>query len=140
MAFQIIGEHFWVGNGTGGYYQAYQEKYDQNKFFQEQEYRQRSHNMFLSYWIDFGLIGMLFICYALISPIFLEHKTRSFILQVFLLIVLLSFMNEDTLNNHDAISFFAFLYPLFLYNPTKSHPEEEAPSLTLPRKGRELNS
>jgi hypothetical protein len=121
MAIQIIGEHFWFGNGTGGYYEAYQAKYNQNKFFQNQEYRQRSHNMFLSYWIDFGLIGMCYICFALIAPVFLERKTKSFLLLIFLLIVLISFMNEDTLNNHDAISFFAFFYPLFLYSsPSKS--------------------
>lgn len=120
MAFQIIRERFWFGNGTGGYYLAYQEKYDQNKFFQDAEYRQRSHNMFLSYWIDFGLIGMCYICFALVAPVFLERKTRSFLLLTFLLIVFISFMNEDTLNNHDAISFFAFFYPLYLYSPSKS--------------------
>lgn len=116
MAIQIIKENFWFGTGTGGYYHAYQEKYDQNKFFLNQKYRQRSHNMFLSYWIDFGLIGMCYICFALAAPVFLERKTKSFLLLIFLLIVLISFMNEDTLNNHDAISFFAFFYPLYLYS------------------------
>ncbi|MFA5330731.1 MAG: O-antigen ligase family protein, partial [Prolixibacteraceae bacterium] len=141
MAFQIIRENFWFGNGTGGYYVAYQEKYDQNKFFQDQKYRQRSHNMFLSYWIDFGIVGLIYICFALFSPVFFERKTKSFLLLVFLFIVVLSFLNEDTLNNHDAISFFAFLYPLFLYsNPSKSPQwgdSKEAPSLTLPRRGSE---
>ena len=116
MAIQIIKENFWFGNGTGGYYEAYQTKYNQNKFFQSQEYRQRSHNMFLSYWIDFGLIGMCYICFAFVAPVFLERKIRSFLLLIVLLIVLISFMNEDTLNNHDAISFFAFFYPLYLYS------------------------
>ena len=116
MAHNIIGDRFWFGHGTGGYYMAYQDEYNQNHFFKNQDYRQRSHNMFLSYWIDFGIVGMIYICFALIAPIFLEHKGRSFLLLVFMLIVLLSFMNEDTLNNHDAISFFAFFYPLYLYS------------------------
>jgi len=116
MAWQIIGENFWFGNGTGGYYVAYQAKYDQNKFFQEKDYRQRSHNMFLSYWIDFGLFGLVYICFALVAPIFWERKTKNYLLLVFFLIVLISFMNEDTLNNHDAISFFSFFYPLYLYS------------------------
>ncbi len=116
MAFEIIQENFWFGHGTGGYYKAYQEKYDQNKFFQKQDYRQRSHNMFLSYWIDFGLIGLVYICFALVYPIILERKATSFLLMVFFLIVVISFMNEDTLNNHDAISFFSFFYPLYLYS------------------------
>ena len=124
MAGSIITENFWFGNGTGGYYPAYQEKYDQNKFFQSQHYRQRSHNMFLSYWIDFGLVGLIFICFALVYPIFVERKTRSFLLMIFFLIVLISFMNEDTLNNHDAITFFAFFYPLHLYSLiSKSSPK-----------------
>lgn len=131
MAFQIIRERFWFGNGTGGYYEAYQEKYDQNKFFQDAEYRQRSHNMFLSYWIDFGLIGMCYICFALVAPVFLERKAKSFLLLIFLLIVFISFMNEDTLNNHDAISFFAFFYPLYLYGliPNPS-PKEKGDRVT----------
>jgi len=116
MAFGIIDDRFWLGHGTGGYYEAYQAEYNQNHFFQKQEFRQRSHNMFLSYWIDFGIIGMIYICFALIYPIVLERKSRSFLLLVFLFIVLLSFLNEDTLNNHDAISFFALFYPLFLYS------------------------
>jgi O-antigen ligase len=120
MAFQIIKENFWIGTGTGGYYMSYKQKYDQNQFFKDQQFRQRSHNMFLSYWIDFGIIGLIYICFALFAPVFMEQKLRSFLMLIFLLIVLLSFMNEDSLNNHDAISFFAFFYPLYLYSPSKS--------------------
>jgi hypothetical protein len=128
MAFQIIKENFWFGTGTGGYNAAYQKKYDQNKFFQEQKFRQRSHNMFLSYWIDFGIIGLSYICFALFAPVFIERKTSHFLMMVFLMIVLLSFLNEDSLNNHDAISFFAFLYPVYLYSliPNPSPKEKGA--------------
>jgi len=135
MAFQIIRENFWLGTGTGGYYMAYQEKYDQNKFFKDQQFRQRSHNMFLSYWIDFGFIGLIYICFALFAPVFIERKTKSFLLMVFLLIVLISFLNEDTLNNHDAVSFFAFLYPLYLYGLI---PNPSPASTSSATKGREL--
>lgn len=126
MAIAIIKEDFWLGKGTGGYYPAYEEKYNQNQFFKGQEYRQRSHNMFLSYWIDFGLIGMCYICFALIAPVFVEHKTRSFLLLTFLLIVLLSFLNEDTLNNHDAITFFSLFYPLYLCSKHENPNEDES--------------
>jgi hypothetical protein len=122
MAFQIIKENFWLGTGTGGYDLAYQKKYDQNKFFKEQKFRQRSHNMFLSYWIDFGVIGLIYICFALFSPVFIERQTKNYLLMVFLFIVLLSFLNEDSLNNHDAISFFAFLYPLYLFSSPIPNP------------------
>lgn len=117
IALQIIDDNVWFGHGTGGYYEAYQQKYNQSKYFRNQKYRQRSHNMFLSYWIDFGLVGLLYICYALVAPVFLEKQQHNFLLLVFLFVVVLSFLNEDTLNNHDAISFFAFFYPLYLYNP-----------------------
>lgn len=122
IALQIIGEDLWFGHGTGGYYKAYQQKYNQNKFFQDEEYRQRSHNMFLSYLIDFGLLGLAYLCYALVAPVFLEKQSKNFLLLVFLFVVFLSFLNEDTLNNHDAISFFAFFYPLFLYNSPIPNP------------------
>lgn len=117
IALQVIGENLWFGHGTGGYYRAYEQKFNGSKFFAGQKFRQRSHNMFLSYWIDFGLIGMLYICFALVAPVFLEHRARNFLLMIVLLVVFISFLNEDTLNNHDAISFFAFFYPLYLFSP-----------------------
>jgi O-antigen ligase len=125
MGIQIVSEDFWFGKGTGGYYPAYEERYNKSKFFHDKIYRQRSHNMFLSYWIDFGIIGMLYICFALIAPVFIEHKTKSFLLKVFLLIVFISFFNEDTLNNHAAIYFFAYLYPLYLYSDHEKFKEDK---------------
>jgi hypothetical protein len=115
IAWQIIREHFWVGTGTGGYFKAYQEKYDQNPYFKDEQFRQRSHNMFLCYWVDYGLIGLGFICFAFTYPVFREKKQKSFLLLIFLFIVLLSCLNEDTLANHDGITFFATLYAVFLF-------------------------
>lgn len=116
MAITIIGKQPWFGHGTGGYYLAYQEEYNKNKFFPPGAYRQRSHNMILSYMIDFGIVGTIYICFALVAPVFIENKKKSALLITFLLIVFISFINEDSLNNHDAISFFAFFYPLYLYS------------------------
>lgn len=122
IALQVIRENFWFGTGTGGYFPAYQKKYDEHPFFSEQKFRQRSHNMFLSYWVDFGLIGLIFICFAYSYPVFRQRKTKSYLLLTFGLIVLLSFLNEDTLNNHDAITFFAFFYSLFLFGKYEDVP------------------
>jgi Ca2+/Na+ antiporter len=71
--------------------------------------------MFLCYWVDYGLIGLGFICFAFTYPVFREKKQKSFLLLIFLFIVLLSCLNEDTLANHDGITFFATLYAVFLF-------------------------
>lgn len=126
MAFRIIEKSLWFGHGTGGYFSAYQDEYNNSPFFQEQEYRQRSHNMFLSYLVDFGLFGLLFICFALFYPVIIEQKTRDYLMLIFLLIIVLSFLNEDTLNNHDGVTFFAFFYPLYLFNSLKNPTSENA--------------
>lgn len=128
MALNIIRERPWFGHGTGGYYLAYQKEYDRSKFFPPGIYRQRSHNMIFSYMIDFGIIGAIYICYALVAPVYSENKRKSFLLITFLLVVSISLINEDTLNNHDAISFFAFFYPLFLYS------DHEKPSHSISQK------
>lgn len=125
IAVQVIRENFWFGTGTGGYYQAYQKKYDEHPFFSAPTYRQRSHNMWLSYWVDFGLIGLLFVCFAYTYPVWRQGKQRSFLLLTFSLIVLLSCINEDTLNNHDAITFFAFFFSLFLFANYENGPLTE---------------
>ncbi len=125
IAVQVIRENFWFGTGTGGYYQAYQKKYDDHPFFSAPTYRQRSHNMWLSYWVDFGLFGLLFVCFAYTYPVFRQGKQRSFLLLTFSLIVLLSCINEDTLNNHDAITFVAFFFSLFLFSKYENGPLAE---------------
>ena len=122
IACQVIKENFWFGAGTGGYFPAYQKKYDEHPFFNEQKFRQRSHNMFLSYWVDFGLIGLIYILFAYVYPVFRQRKTKSFLLLSFSLIVLISFLNEDTLNNHDAITFFAFFFSLYLFSNYEPEP------------------
>lgn len=130
MALTIIGKHPWFGHGTGGYFMAYQEEYNKNKFFPPGVYRQRSHNMILSYLIDFGIIGTIYICFSLVAPVFIENKRKSALLVTFLLIVFISFINEDSLNNHDAISFFAFFYPLYLYS---DHEKPDLATADLPQ-------
>jgi len=125
IAWSVIREHFWLGTGTGGYRPAYEKKYDEHPFFKDPKFRQRSHNMFLSYWVDFGLIGLFFICFAYVYPVFRQNKQKSYLLLMFSLIVLLSFLNEDTLNNHDAIVFFTFFYSLFIFSKYENGPLTE---------------
>jgi hypothetical protein len=57
----------------------------------------------------------MIIILAFFIPVFIEHKWSSFYLVMIITIVLLSFLNEDTLETQIGVTFSAFFYTLFLW-------------------------
>jgi hypothetical protein len=47
-------------------------------------------------------------------PVFLEGKRGDYFFWMFLMVGSFSMLNEDTLETHTGVSFFAFFYALFL--------------------------
>jgi hypothetical protein len=112
--FQIAGENFWIGVGTGDVARAFETYYDNSDSQLKEKYRLRAHNQYLTYLITFGFIGFCWFMVALVWPVFLEKKWKDYLFVVFFIIGLMSMMNEDTLETHTGNSYFAFFYALFL--------------------------
>lgn len=110
----IINSNFWTGVGTGDVAQAFKKQYKEDQSQLSEQWQLRAHNQFLTFFITFGLIGFIIISVALIYPILNKIRNNYFLI-LFSIIGFLSFLNEDTLETHAGISFFAFFYALFLY-------------------------
>jgi len=113
-AFGIIRENILFGVGTGDVVNAYKEYYNRSGSSLSNPWRLRAHNQFLTFLLTYGIFGFLWIIISLLYPVFLEGKRRDYFLLMFLMVGLFSMLNEDTLETHTGISFFAFFYALFL--------------------------
>ena len=122
-ATRIIKRYFWFGTGTGDVNKEFYHQYTVDKSPLKYEWRHRTHNQLITFFVTFGLIGFLFILFAIFTPPILEKKYSYFLFTIFFLIGILSMLNEDTLETHVGASFFAFFYSFFLF----SSPDSDEP-------------
>ncbi len=113
-AIGIIRENPLFGVGTGDVRMAYEEYYERMGSPLYERWRLRAHNQFLTFLVTYGIAGFLWIMFSLLYPVYLEEKRNNYFIWMFLMIGLLSMLNEDTLETHTGVSFFAFFYALFL--------------------------
>lgn len=115
---RIFARNFWFGVGTGDIQDEFSLDYQLNESRLSKENRHRTHNQFFAFAISFGLIGFLIVMIALFFPVLkLWHKDFAFM--IFIIIILLSFLNEDTLETQTGVTFFAFFYSIFLFGKNK---------------------
>ena len=114
-SFHIIGQHPWFGVGTGDVPQAFSQAYDEIHSPLKAEFRFRAHNQYLAIAVAFGLVGLAFFLFVLFYPWFSSRKNHTYLYMVFLSIMLLSMLPEDTLETQAGVSMFAFFEALLLF-------------------------
>jgi hypothetical protein len=114
----IAWENKWIGVGTGDVEYAFNSYYEKVDSPLRNERRRRAHNQFLTFAITFGIAGFGICMLSLIYPVFRLKKWRSYMVVVFALIILLSMLNEDTLETTTGSVFFALFYGLFIFGPS----------------------
>ncbi|SHF97199.1 O-Antigen ligase [Mariniphaga anaerophila] len=114
----LIKENPLFGIGTGNWVKEYNEVYDRMETKLLPEKRGPSHNQYLNYLVKFGLIGFLWIIFAILYPVFrLGHRT-NFTFILFLIAYAFANLGDANLESHMGLSFFVFFYSLFLWNST----------------------
>ena len=108
-----IRTHPWFGVGTGDVKDAFQQ------VLQETEspidgILVRSHNQYISFCMAFGIIGLTVILFSLLYPPFATQK-KTMLYGIFLLIMLISMLTDDSLERQDGVSLFAIFNNLFLF-------------------------
>jgi hypothetical protein len=115
-ALYIIKRNFWFGIGTGNFKDAYQNAYiNMGSKLNEENYGM-THNQYLSYWIKFGLFGLIFILFALF---FTAHKKRLFkngLFVLFFMYMLIANLGDTNWETHLGLSLFVFFFSLFLWH------------------------
>ena len=113
IAKDIIKEHFWFGVGTGDVQKEYNKIYDTRYRNIPEHWRRRAHNQFLTFWITFGIIGLVIILLAFFIPVARRLRSSGYLGYIFLLISILSMLNEDTVETQAGATFISFFYCLF---------------------------
>lgn len=126
-SFYLIGKHPVFGVGTGDVPEAYQRAYDELQSPLEPQYRHRAHNQYLSIAVGFGLVGLLIFVVTLLYPYCSAKRHRTYLYTVFLVIVLLSMLPEDTLETQAGATWFALFNSLLIFATEKGKetPEKE---------------
>ena len=114
---KIAREHLLFGVGNGDVKAAFKDYYESTDSPLENKWRRRAHNQFLTFLISFGIPGLIVSLFALIAPVFLAGRGRSFLAVGFMILFLLSMVNEDTLETSAGASFVAFFYAIFVFGP-----------------------
>lgn len=123
-AIHVIKNHFWFGTGTGDPEQEIMKQYETDHSQLTPEWRKRAHNQSVTFFLTFGLLGFLWIVFAIGYAIFLERKNADFIFICFLFIFLLSTLNEDTLETQIGATFYAYFLAMLLLGRNLSDSKE----------------
>lgn len=117
-AIAIIRQNWLLGVGTGDVQDAFDKQYVADHSMLNIENRLRAHNSYLTSWLSFGIAGILSFL-AMIYLFLRTHlKAKSFLAIMFMLVAVVTFLFEDTLETQTGVSFFAFFYGLFI-QPSK---------------------
>jgi hypothetical protein len=115
VASYIIHDHPLFGVGTGDIQDSFNKKYDEVNSKLDKMWRLRCHNQYLAICVAFGFVGLaLFVFYLFYPAIVLRNKLH-YLYWPFFIIILLSFITEDTLETQSGVSFFIFFHALFLW-------------------------
>ncbi len=111
----IFKDHPVFGVGTGDTKTAFDRKYIELNSPLEPLWRLRAHNQFLTFLLTFGIVGFLILMSAILLPMFIERGKSKYFILMFLLVIFLSMINEDTLETQAGVAFFAVFYSLFVF-------------------------
>jgi O-antigen ligase len=115
----IISQNFWFGVGTGDLQNAYDQAFiDINSKLREKN-RFRAHNQYVTFFVTFGVFGFILAFFSIIRPALKFGQRHNFVLTAFIFIILMSMINEDTLETQAGVTFYIFFYTLILFSSKK---------------------
>lgn len=113
-AMRIIGEHPWIGTGTGDIRNAFNREYIEMNSQLEEAYRWKTHNQYITIFATFGVAGLLWLLFALIYPAWKKRMFGDYFYLVFFCILMLSMLSEDTFETQAGSTFYAFFTSFLL--------------------------
>ena len=111
----IIKENPIMGVGTGDISVAFNDYYEKSNSKLTRENRLRSHNQYLAITVAFGVVGLIWFLFSMIYPLFADKKNINYLYIVFLLIMMLSMLTEDTLETQIGVTLFAFFNSFLVF-------------------------
>jgi len=117
----VFSSNWFLGVGTGDL------KSELNSYYRDQypslteDFRRKPHNQFLTIGAMFGLVGLVLFCFFFWSLWSAPSDMSITIVRSFILIVLLSFLSEDTASSQAGITFIGFFSGLLVLLRSRDH-------------------
>ncbi len=112
---EIIKRNFWFGVGTGDVQDEFQKQYKLSNSKLSIKHRLRAHNQYVTIFIAFGFFGFLWFIFALVYPVIKTKKYKDYLFLISFITILLSMLNEDTLETQMGATIFAFFLSFFMF-------------------------
>jgi hypothetical protein len=117
-ALYIIRHNFFgVGAGNSDKYYAKAYKYLDSNLNEKFQYK--VHNQYLTYMVRYGIPGFIVIVFLLFYGIIRKDVYRNFLLVLFLVLIGISCLGENTLEDHSGLAFFLFFLTLVMWHSPK---------------------
>jgi hypothetical protein len=113
---QILKNNWLYGVGTGDVQLAFDEQYEKMSYVIIKKYRLRAHNQFLTMGITFGVFGLLYFIITMISGFWVKPNAHSYLFLGAFIIMMVSMLDEDTLETQFGVTYAIFFYFLFLFH------------------------
>lgn len=107
----LIEKNLWIGMGTGSVESELTASYQEIATPLGKKSRKRTHNQYLTILAQFGIIGFVWFIAAFGMAFF--NGNMHYLKLITMVIILLSFINEDTLNTQAGATFVALFASLF---------------------------
>ena len=114
----ILSKNYILGVGIGDVDDAFKSCYKKTNTLLLAENQHRAHNMYLTIFISLGVLGILIFILFHAFLFKLMIKKKDILGLFFLVIILISFMIEDTLETQAGITFYSLFIGLFSPNKT----------------------
>ncbi|MFT5859199.1 MAG: hypothetical protein ACI865_001299 [Flavobacteriaceae bacterium] len=120
----IAKENWLIGVGSGDAQVAFDAYYSSNDSCLTTKNRRRAHNQFLTFFLTFGVFGL--ILFVLIIAAFIRYnlKKRQLLGLLFITIATLSFLIEDTLDTQTGVTFFALFFGIYISSVVNAKNDE----------------
>lgn len=111
----LIKKHPVFGVGTGDIPEAYAQAYEALQSPLHQQFRHKAHNQYFSITVGFGFVGLALFLIVLLYPYLSSKRCRTYLYTIFLAILLVSMLPEDTIETQAGVSWFAFFNTLLIF-------------------------
>lgn len=110
----IINKNWFFGVGTGDVPDAFKKQLTEDNSSLKTT-RMRSHNQYLSLFVGFGLFGLVLCIFSFIYPFVKSKQIFDYFCLVFLIVIYISMLSEDTIESQDGVTFYAFFATIYLF-------------------------
>jgi len=113
---ELIKQNWLFGLGTGIGSIELNKIYDLKGYDSLKEKNTNTHNQYLQYLLDHGIVGLSFLVFFTIIMLFISFRYKYYLYALFLIIMIINFITESILETQSGVVFFAFFNTLFFYN------------------------